>query len=120
MGRDIQPQANRARGVGVKAFLGLLATAIFWLVVAIAFPARIVPQLIPELAESVQWLPIVFYGLAFWHFIRAVRSLRGLGTPRRSVAPVRTESAKAEGAKKAGAGSAMPPATRQPTVQRMR
>jgi hypothetical protein len=117
MARDIQPQANEARGAEVKAFVGLIATAIFWLVVAIVFPVRIVPQLVPELAMGVDWLPIMFYGLAAWNFIRALRSLRGLtGSVRRRV----NGPARAASARNADSSRAMPAATRVPTVQRMR
>lgn len=122
MARSIQPQANQARGAGVRVFLGLLANAIFWLVVAIAFPVQILSQLVPGLARTVDWLPVVFYGLALLSFIRAVRSLRGLNVsalnvsaPRRRVTPDRPERPK-----KSDAGRAEPPVSRQPTVQRMR
>jgi hypothetical protein len=115
MARNIQPEANRLRAGSMKTAVGHLGSAIFWLVVAIVFPVRIIPQLLPELAGSVDWLPVVFYGLAIWNFIRFARGLRGLtGGVRRSVnGPARKEG---------GRSTAETPvvADRRPTVQRMR
>ena len=125
MARDIQPEANRLRTDSMKTVVGHLGTAIFWLVVAIVFPAQIVPQLIPQLAESVDWLPVVFYALAIWSFIRFARGLRGLsGGVRRSInalahkEPARKDPARKNGGSRTAEATAV--ADRRPTVQRMR
>jgi hypothetical protein len=121
MAREIQSQSNRSHGG--KAVLRQLGNAIFWLVVAIAVPVEEFLRPIPDVAPYAHWAPILFYALAFWSFIRAIRSLQRvaasrLWTPRIRVAGG-SPPAQAAGGKRArtGSGVAM---TRPPTVQRMR
>lgn len=117
MARTIQPEANRLRHGGLKTIVGHLGTAIFWLIVAILFPVEVVARLVPQLADRADWLPLVFYGLAIWNFIRFARGVRGLtGSVRRSV----TGPAGRESAPRAPSSSNLPAIDRRPTVQRMR
>jgi hypothetical protein len=121
MAREIQAQSNRQQGG--KAVLGLLANAVFWFVVAIAVPVEAFLRPIPEIAPYAHWAPFVFYGLALWSFIRAIRGLQRLAasrmwTPRIRVAGGPAPSQPA-GDKRARTGPAVT-ATRAPTVQRMR
>ena len=80
MAREIQSQSNRQQGG--KAVLGLLANAVFWFVVAIAVPVEAFLRPIPEIAPYAHWAPFVFYGLALWSFIRAIRGLQRLAASR--------------------------------------
>ena len=121
MAREIQAQSNRQQGG--KAVLGLLANAVFWFVVAIAVPVEAFLRPIPEIAPYAHWAPFVFYGLALWSFIRAIRGLQRLAasrlwTPRIRVAGGSAPSQPA-GDKRARTGPAAA-VTRAPTVQRMR
>jgi hypothetical protein len=122
MAREIQSQSGRPQGA--RTFLGLLANAIFWLVVAIAVPVQGFLEEIPDLAPYAHWAPILFYALAFLSFIRAVRSLQRLATSRMSLSrrPKAAGAAQAErpaSTRRARSGSGLP-VTRTPTVQRMR
>jgi hypothetical protein len=121
MAREIQSQSNRP--LGGKAVLGLLANAVFWFIVAIAVPVEEFLREIPEIARYAHWAPFVFYGLALWSFIRAIRALQRLAasrmwTPRIGVAGALASSQPA-GSKRAKTSSAVA-VTRPPTVQRMR
>lgn len=123
MARNIQSQSGReATG---KAFFGLLANALFWLIVAIMLPAQAILGSIPELAPYARWAPIVLYGLAFWSFIRALRLLPRLAASRsirslqprgpKATHPQQQQSRAAPAKTKSGL-----PVNRTPTVQRMR
>lgn len=122
MARQIQSQSNRAQGG--KAVLGLLANAVFWLVVAIAVPVEEFLRPFPDVAPYAHWAPFVFYGLALWSFVRAIRTLQRLAasrmwTPRIQVAGGGSRAPQPAGAKRAKGGPAVA-VTRPPTVQRMR
>ena len=122
MAREIQAQSNRQQGG--KAVLGLLANAIFWFVVAIAVPVEAFLRPIPEIAQYAHWAPFVFYGLALWSFIRAIRGLQRLAASRMWTPRIRVAggpaSSQPAGDKRARTGPAATVATRPPTVQRMR
>jgi hypothetical protein len=120
MAREFQQQSNRAPAG--KSVFGLLANAVFWLVVAIAVPVEQFLRGIPEAAAYAHWAPFVFYGLALWSFLRAIRGLQRLaavrmGTPRIRVAG--GSSPQPAGTRRARTGPAVA-VTRPPTVQRMR
>ena len=72
MARQIQSQSNRP--LGGKAVLGQLANAVFWVVVAFAVPIEEFLRPFPEFAPYAHWAPILFYVLAVWSFLRAVRT----------------------------------------------
>ena len=121
MAREIQSQSNRPPSG--KAVLGLLGNAIFWFIVAVAVPVENFLRGIPEAAPFAHWAPFVFYALALWSFIRAMRTLQRLGasrmwTPRIRVAGPATPAQPA-GGKRAKSNPAIT-VTRPPTVQRMR
>jgi hypothetical protein len=121
MAREIQQQSNRPQGG--KTVFSLLANAVFWLVVAIAVPVEEFLRAIPEAASYAHWAPFVFYGLALWSFVRAVRALQRLATSRMGIPRVRVTSAAASAQPSAGKSAKAAPAmavTRPPTVQRMR
>jgi hypothetical protein len=126
MTRKIQLQSNRPEGV--RSFVNLLASAIFWLVVAIVLPIRAIIGMFPELPPFAHWLPILFYGLAFRSFILAVRSLARVaaGGQKPASAQGRPSGGSASPAglrgKKAvpAARHGLPTINRKPTVQRMR
>ena len=86
MAREIQAQSNRQQGG--KAVLGLLANAVFWFVVAIAVPVEAFLRPIPEIAPYAHWAPFVFYGLALWSFIRAIRTGKHWGQSRPILPPM--------------------------------
>ena len=121
MAREVQSQSNRSQGG--KAVLPLLANAVFWFVIAIAVPVEEFLRQIPEAAPYAHWAPFVFYGLALWSFIRAIRSLQRLAASRMWTPRIRVAGASAPpqpiGSKRAKAGPAVA-VTRPPTVQRMR
>jgi hypothetical protein len=121
MAREVQPQANRTQGG--KTVLGQLANAAFWLVVAIAVPVEDYLDRIPEAAPYAHWAPLVFYGLALWSFLRAIRSLQRLAASRMWTPRIRaagaSPSSQPAGGKRAKTAPAVAP-TRVPTVQRMR
>lgn len=113
MARAIQSKTGPSRA-GIQAFLRMLANAIFWLVAAIVIPVRSIADAFPDLAPYSHWAPILFYALAFWSLIRAVRVLpRFAAGP--AAAPARTE--RPAQARKTKTGL---PVTHAPTVQRMR
>ena len=121
MARNIQSQSDPSRAT-IQAFLRMLANAIFWLAAAIVIPVRAIAEAFPELAAYSQWAPILFYAIAFWSFIRAVRILPRLAADRTPAllrggmaAPMQTE--RPGQARKAKTGL---PVTHAPTVQRMR
>ncbi len=120
MAREIQSQSNRPPGG--KAVLGLLANAIFWFIVAVAVPVENFLRQIPEAAPFAHWAPFVFYGLALWSFIRAMRTLQRLGASRMWTPRIRAAGpstpAQPAGSKRAKTGPIA--VTRPPTVQRMR
>jgi hypothetical protein len=121
MARQIQSQS--ARSQGAKTFVGLLANAIFWLVLAIVVPVESFLGTIPEMAPYAHWGPILFYALAFISFVRAVRSLQRLAAGRTLPAarprPLAARSHQAADRKPAKSSSGLP-VSRTPTVQRMR
>ena len=121
MAREVQPQANRTQGG--KAVLGQLANALFWLIVAIAVPVEAFLRPVPEIAPYAHWAPFIFYGLALWSFIRAIRGLQRLAASRMWTPRIRVAggpaSSQAAGGKRARTGPTVA-ATRAPTVQRMR
>ncbi len=89
MAREIQSQSNRTQGG--KAVIAQLGNAIFWIVVAIAVPVEEFLRPIPEIAPYAHWAPILFYVLAAWSFLRAIRTLQRVAgsrmwTPRIRVA----------------------------------
>jgi hypothetical protein len=119
MARQIQSQSNRSPGG--KAVLGQLANAVFWVVVAIAVPVQEFLAPFPEFAPYAHWAPILFYVLALWSFLRAIRSLQRLAASRMWTPRIRlsgtSSSGQTAGGKRAKATLAV---TRPPTVQRMR
>lgn len=123
MAREIQSQSNRTQGG--KAVVAQLGNAVFWIVVAIAVPVEEFLRPIPEIAPYAHWAPILFYVLAAWSFLRAVRTLQRVAasrmwTPRIRVAGGSASSpAQPAGSKRARNGPAVA-VTRPPTVQRMR
>ncbi len=76
MAREIQSQSNRTQGG--KAVVAQLGNAVFWVVVAIAVPVEEFLRPIPEVAPYAHWAPILFYVLAAWSFLRAIRTLQRL------------------------------------------
>ncbi|HET6161507.1 MAG TPA: hypothetical protein VFE34_24405 [Dongiaceae bacterium] len=128
MARKIQSQSGRS-GAGIKTFVGLLANAIFWLVMAVVLPIRAFVEMIPELGPYAHWAPIIFYALALLSFVRAVRSLQRMaaGRPTPSIGPKAAGSSQAQRPahakpapfKSSGSTSGLP-ITRTPTIQRMR
>lgn len=121
MARNVQSQSSRSPA---GSFLGLLANALFWLVVAIVVPIEAIAGAFPELAPYAHWAPVLFYALAFWSFIRAVRALKHLAASRvAQLAQARaTATAQAErpGQGRKSKTDTAPPVHRTPTVQRMR
>ena len=129
MARKVQSQSGRSDG-SFKSFLGLLANAIFWLMMAVVLPLQAIVRAIPELAPYAPWAPVLFYLLALWSFIRAVRMLQRLaaGRARTLFLPKAPGGAQRQGpASGKQVASTKPvkpknglPVTRTPTVQRMR
>ena len=126
MAREFQQQSNRAQGG--KTVFSLLANAVFWLVVAIAVPVEEFLRAIPEAAPYAHWAPFVFYGLALWSFLRAIRGLQRLATSRMGIPRIRVAGGsppqpagtkQPAGIRRARTGPAIA-VTRPPTVQRMR
>ena len=119
MAREIQSQSNRSPGG--KTVLGQLANAVFWVVVAIAVPVEEFLTPFPEFAPYAHWAPILFYVLALWSFLRAIRSLQRLAASRMWTPRIRvsgtSSSGQTAGGKRAKATLVV---TRPPTVQRMR
>jgi hypothetical protein len=105
-----------------------VANAVFWLVLAVALPIDSFLRTIPELARLAPFGPILFYALAFFSFVRALRNLQhlaagGLWAPRLGLSgagqgPRSTGNPRTSG-KRTGPGPAAS-VTRAPTVQRMR
>jgi len=123
MARKIQSQSGRPEA-SMKTFIGLLANAIFWLVMAIVLPIRAILDTFPELAPYASWAPILFYALALLGFVRAVHSLQRLAADRKppAIRPKTAGLAQPQhptGAKPVKRQSGLP-VTRAPTVQRMR
>jgi hypothetical protein len=120
MARQIQSQSNRPQGG--KAVLGQLANAAFWVVVAIAVPVEEFLRPIPEVAPYAHWAPFLFYGLALWSFLRAIRGLQRLAASRMWTPRIRagtSPSSQPAGGRRTKSGPAAVVA-RPPTVQRMR
>jgi hypothetical protein len=121
MARQIQSQSNRSPGG--KTVLGQLANAVFWVVVAIAVPVEEFLRPFPEFAPYAHWAPILFYVLAVWSFLRAVRTLQRLAASRMWTPRIRVSGASGSsqpaGSRRTKAGPALT-VTRPPTVQRMR
>ena len=123
MAREIQSQSNRTQGG--KSVVAQLGNAIFWVIVAIAVPVEEFLRPIPEIAPYAHLAPILFYVVAAWSFLRAIRTLQRLAasrmwTPRIRVAGGSASSpARHAGGKRAMNGPAVV-VTRPPTVQRMR
>lgn len=121
MAREIQAQSNRSPGG--KAAFGLLMNAIFWFIVAVAVPVEDFLRQIPEIAPFAHWAPFVFYALALWSFIRAIRTLQRLAASRMWTPRIRTAGPGAPSRPAGGKPGKPNPAaaiTRPPTVQRMR
>lgn len=121
MAREIQSQSNRTQGG--KAVVAQLGNAILWVVVAIAVPVEEFLRAIPEIAPYAHWAPILFYVLAAWSFLRAIRTLQRLAASRMWNPRIRVSGASGSsqpaGNRRAKAGPALA-VTRPPTVQRMR
>jgi len=121
MAREVQSQSNRSQGG--KAVFGLLANAVFWLVVALAVPVGEFLRGIPDIAPYAPFAPLLFYALALWSFVRAILALQRLAAGRTSAPRLRVSGAadrsKPAGGKRAKAAPAAT-MTRPPTVQRMR
>ena len=121
MAREIQSQSNRPPGG--KGVLGQLANAVFWVVVAIAVPVEEFLTPFPEFAPYAHWVPILFYVLALWSFLRAIRSLQRLAASRMWTPRIRVSGASGSsqpaGGRRSKTGTALA-VTRPPTVQRMR
>ena len=119
MAREIQSQSNRSPGG--KTVLGQMANAVFWVVVAIAVPVQEFLAPFPEFAPYAHWAPILFYVLALWSFLRAIRTLQRLAASRMWTPRIRvsgtSSSGQTAGGKRAKATLVV---TRPPTVQRMR
>lgn len=121
--RQIQSQPGRAQA-GIGAFLGLLANAAFWAVIAIVVPVRPLVDALPELAPFARWAPLLFYALAFWSLIRAVRVLQRLAASRaaplaQAIAPSAARAGRLPQAQKHRTNMRLP-VNRIPTVRRMR
>lgn len=123
MARTIQSQSGRLQPA-IGAFVGPLANAIFWLMMAIMLPLRSLVAAFPEFAPYVHWAPILFYALAFWSFIRAVRVLQRFAAGRTAPLVRARASAAAQAERRPLASKAKTsmglPIHRTPTVQRMR
>jgi len=124
MAREIQSQSNQPPGG--KGVLGQLANALFWVVVAIAVPVEEFLTPFPEFAPYAHWVPILFYVLALWRFLRAIRTLQRVAAscmwnPRIQVSGASGASGASRpvGNRRAKTGPAAV-VTRPPTVQRMR
>ena len=77
----------------------------------------------PEFAPYAHWVPILFYVLALWSFLRAIRSLQRLAASRMWTPRIRVSGASGSSQPAGGRRSKAGPAlavTRPPTVQRMR
>jgi hypothetical protein len=123
MAREIQSQSNRT--LGGKSVLAQLGNAIFWVVVAIAVPVEEFLRPIPEIAPYAHLAPILFYGLAAWSFLRAIRTLQRAAASRMWTPRLRVSGSSASppsaGNRRAKAGpAAAAVVARPPTVQRMR
>jgi len=124
MARKIQPLSGQA-AVSGRAILGLLANAVFWLVMAIVVPIQAFLERIPELAPFAHWAPILFFALALLSFVRAARGLQRLTTGSRPGLNLGRPSGGASrpadqrGAKATANTRGMPTIDRKPTVQRM-
>ena len=121
MAREIQSQSNRTQGG--KTVLAQLGNAVFWVIVAIAVPVEEFLRPIPEIAPYAHLAPILFYVLAAWSFLRAIRTLQRVAAsrmwnPRIQVSGA-SGSTRPAGNKRARNGPAVA-VTRPPTVQRMR
>jgi hypothetical protein len=121
MAREIQSQSSRPQGG--KAVISQLGNAIFWVIVAIAVPVEEFLRPIPEVAPFALWAPILFYVLAAWSFLRAIRTLQRVAATRMWTPRIRvggaTPPAQRAGGRRAKTGPAVA-MTRSPTVQRMR
>lgn len=132
MARKIQQRSNGA--TGGKGFAALLGNAIFWLAIAIFLPVSLIARSIPGLTEYADFAPFLFYGLALFNFVRALRSLKGAAAGKLQAAlqqktaaahqPSSRQGTKSTGTRshalKPAASKSGLPVTRTPTVQRMR
>lgn len=124
MARSIIPQSGLP-AAGAKAFIGLLANAIFWLVMALVVPVQAFLDTIPGLAPYAHWAPILFYALAFLSFARAVRALQRVAAGRKFASDAGRPSGGADtpadlrSVKAAAPRHGLPTINRKPTVQRM-
>jgi hypothetical protein len=120
MAREVQAQSTRTEGG--KAVFGLLGNAVFWLVVALAVPVEEILRGIPDIAPYAHLAPVLFYALALWSFVRAIRGLQRLAAGRMSAPRIRVSG----GTRPQPTGGKRPKAApavtmiRPPTVQRMR
>ena len=125
MVRNIQSQSGRSEA-SIKTFVGLLANAIFWLVMALALPIKAILDLFPALVPFAPWAPLLFYGLALVGFVRAVRTLQRTAAGQKSASALGRPSggaaspANLRGAKATTSDHGLPVITRKPTVERMR
>ena len=121
----IQSQSGRPEA-SVKTFVGLLANAIFWLVMALVLPVKAILDAFPALVPFAPWASLLFYGLALVSFARAVRPLQRTAAGRRSVSALGRPSggsaspANLRGVKASTSNHGLPIINRKPTVQRMR
>jgi len=114
-------QASHVQNPGVKAFLGPLITAVFWVVIAFRFPVERIPDWVPALAPYAGWVTPLFLLLALWAFLRAGRSLVRIANSRHAQAPRGGGLPGARASQRQGQSqvpSSGPKAA--PTVQRMR
>lgn len=121
MAREVQAQSNRTDGG--KAVFGLLGNAVFWLIVALAVPVEEFLRGIPEIAPYAPYAPALFYALALWSFVRAIRGLQRLAAGRMSAPRIRVSGGSARPQPAGGKRAKAAPAAaiiRPPTVQRMR
>lgn len=123
MARKVQSQSSRTPA-GAGSFLGLLANALFWFVVAIVVPIKAIAGAFPEFAPYAHWAPVLFYGLALWSLIRALRVLQrvvGNGIALRArLQPSGAPQADRPSQARKSKTDARLAIARPPTVQRMR
>lgn len=113
MARTIQP--SNSRSPGLKAFLGPLMAAAFWVVIALKFPVERIPDWVPAMAPFAKWVTPLFLVLALWAFLRSGRALTRIANSRHARAPRAGRLPQTGG--RPGLKTS-PKAT--PTVQRMR
>lgn len=119
MARNIQAISGRGRGQ-LGAFLRALGSAALWIGVALVFPFRAIPELLPALAPYAPWIPYAFYLLALWSVVAAARSLGRLVNSWLPQQAARQGPGRQSRGKPAAGNRAAAPIAHRPTVQRMR